>query len=249
MATYLKWDGDGLTPGSAVTTSTAGPGDTAPSAVVGTPTIDASGARPPRIKHTQGAGVASYATWSHTADGTMAARWYTRFSGFPSSSFTIAQGLLAGSQRWRLDLAGSGGSPAGELRLRNSANTQISDSGALGVPLNTELRVDLTLNADVLTAWIFESDSLTELFSVSGTVHAGATADSIRIGNVLAGVQAPTFYVDDVRVDDVAVRIGPAGAPAFPTYKQWDGVSEVPLTLQGVWDGVSVVPLTFGQLT
>lgn len=249
MATLLKWDGDGLTPGAAVTTSTAGPGDTAPSAVVGTPTLDASGARPPRIKHVQAASVASYTTWSHVADGTMAARWYTRFSGFPSASFTIAQGLLAGSQKWRLDLAGTGGSPAGEFRLRNDVNTQISDSGALGVPLNTELRVELTLATDVLTAWIFEGDSLTELFSISGTVGTTVTVDQIRVGNVLAAVTAPTFYVDDLQIDDVAVRIGAAGDPLFPTYAMWDGATEVPLTLDGVWDGVAVIPLTFGQLT
>lgn len=252
MATLLKWDGDGLTPGATVTTGTAGPGDTAPAGVTGAaPTIDASGPRSPRIKFQQGVGVSNYLRWTHASGAALAWRWYTRFTALAANSYTIAQGRSGSdaTQEWRLDIAGTGAFPPGELRLRDGANTQIADSGALGIPLNTELRIEITLNADVVTCWVFEGNSLTELFSVSGNVGGSTSCTGIRIGNVLTTPTAPTFYIDDLQIDNVAVRIGPAGDPAFPIYAVWDGAVEVPLTLEGVWDGVGVVPLTFGQLS
>lgn len=238
--------------GFAVYETLPGNGDTVQDAIGGpVPTVDASGPRAPRIKFQQVSGGPGYLRWDHASDTTLAYRWYTRFSALAATSFTIAEGRSGAdaTMEWRLDIAGTGGSPAGELRLRNGANTQIADSGALGIPLETELRIEITLNADVLTCWVFEGEEITELFSVSGNVGASTSCTGIRIGNVLNTPTAPTFYVDDVQADDVAVRIGPAGGLAFPAYTLWDGVTELPLTLEGVWDGVAVSPLTFGQLT
>lgn len=250
MAVIATWSGDGLANGTVVTTSTAGTGDNPFNVVSGTGgnvLVSNSGTRPPRIQIPALTGQTKFVGWGSAVIGShtsYAARWYTEITSYSSAAFSIARGLSLGSMVWRVDVAGTGGSPPGEVRLRNGAVALLDDSGALGLALNTVYRFEAIVTGAVMTLNIYVGESLIPWDTLSGTV--GAAIDQIEFGTVVSGTTA-LFYYDDLAFSDQAVAIGPV-APAGPAWTMWNGTAEVPITLDGTWNGAAIDPATFDEV-
>lgn len=214
MAIDKSWGGLGVAAGTTVTTSTAGTGDTPFNAVTGTAPVTANALlRWPALQFDQLAAATSYVQWTITARAAGAIRWLAQYTGFAAASVSLLQGLSGGgaAQQWRIEMAGTGGVPPGEVRLRDAANALSSDSGATGIPAGGVVYCEFIWNAGVGTFNLYLPGVLTPSFTVTGAV--GATAvDTLRIGNMTTTTQ-PRFFIDDLAVSDTAAPLGQAGTP------------------------------------
>jgi len=211
MAIIAVWNGDGLTAGTPVTTSTAGTGDTAFNlATGGAAVISASGSRPPRIQVDQQANTTAQFIWRSTVFGVRTAyavRGYLELTAYPSAGAPILNAYGAGDSalRWRLDVTSTG-----IVRLRDASNAIIATAPS-PIPTGVELRVEVVINAGAATARIYQGDSTsTVLVDLSGTVGAaGATTDAIRWSNPQTAPTWPRHYWDAIAVSDTPAEIGP----------------------------------------
>lgn len=211
MAVIRKWSGDGLSPGT-LTTSSAGTGDNAFDYVNGTATIVASGPRSPRIELAE-ASVIGRVGWAFTSTGTLAVRWYEEWAGANATSAGIIQGLTTGqtAQSFRVERIA-----AGNLRLRNAANTQVGSDSSGAVPNLTLVRNELVItSAGLATFTVYTGDTATVLATVSGTV--GTAHDAIRIGDTANVTNRPARRIDDIVVTDTATTVGPVAGGGSPT--------------------------------
>lgn len=246
MTILASWSGDGLTAGT-LTTSSAGTGDTAFSAINGTaPTIEEAGTRSPRIRVETTAGQSSSFQWGSAVLGSLTAyavRFYVEISAHNAGSWSLIFAADAGTTRaWELRIAGTGaGTGTGQLRLNNASNVQIASSGTNVLPTGSLVRIEAVASAGTVTVTAYTGETDTVIATVTGSV--GSTIDTIRVGPINTTAVAP-FYVDDLAVSDTATEIGPLDPPAL-TWTLWDGATEIPLTLDGVWTGTSTVAATF----
>lgn len=206
-----SWEGDGLSDAISMTTSTAGVGDTPFDGVSGTasaPQTSATGSYSPRIIFPTITNQTRNLRWSPSigTHSTYATRVDTEFTSWPSNSFSVLRGETGGNQEWRVDIAGTGGT-AGQLRLRDAANTIIADSGSTTIPLNSQVRFEVVSNAGAMTVNVYDGQSTNILISVSGTV--GSSIDTIDYGTVFSA-SPPDHYWDNFAFANTASEIGPA---------------------------------------
>lgn len=255
MPILCKWSGDGLGAGVQISDSplAAGPGETPfIPGFTPLPTTELSGPRPPRILISQPAASNAFIGWNQSKIGKVldqcAVRIYAEFSQWASAAFTIISAWNPGGvMRWKLDIAGLGaGAAAGHIRLRDGNNVQYGSSTGV-IPLNTVVRIEVTMTSTgTYGAYVYEGDDTEELFSVVRTGIPTPSFEIIRFGPVTTSPTVPTFWLDDLALSDEPVLIGPAvsSQPEPSDWTLWDGVEEVPLTLEGVWDGAQIYPLT-----
>lgn len=218
MGQILKWDGDGLSTPITLTTSTAGSGDTAPSAVtIGTSSEitvrseSVAGLTAPYIRILNAAfGGATHARWSLGSTRTSwAFRVYYAFSANPSNTLRMVWGRNAGAERWRLECFSSR-----RVALVNNVNGQIDLSTASELlSANTLYRIELIYNGTTITCRFFAGDSTTVLFDLTGT-YANGSMDLVQAGALGESYLNPYQYYDQLRVDDTADWIGPYSAAA-----------------------------------
>lgn len=248
MTVIARWAGQGLAAGQALTTSLAGSGDTAFTALNGTSgAVTATGGPGPsgvRLSFTP-TGAASYMEWGSTVVGSLTAmcvRAYYRFSAWPSSSFTILRGLTAGgSQQWGVDLGGTG-SP-GQIRLRNAANTANTAASANNViSTAADLRFEVTWDSSGNTSvYVYSGNSTTALATLTGNTGGTSPIGMLRVGPI-SGPTLAQYYASDIALANAASLIGPAQAAAASTIQYWDGSTLKAVTLRGVWDGTTLQP-------
>jgi hypothetical protein len=248
MTVTARWAGQGLAAGQPLTTSLAGSGDTAFTALSGTSgAVTATGGPGPsgiRLNFTP-SGAASYMEWGSAVVGSltaMAVRCYYRFSAWPSSSFTILRGLTAGgAQQWGVDLGGTG-SP-GQVRLRNAANTANTAASANGaISVATDLRFEVLWDSSgATTVYVYSGNSTTALATLTGNTGGTSPIGMIRLGPI-SGPTLGQYYASDIALANAASLIGPAQAAAASTIKYWDGATLKDVTLRGMWDGTALQP-------
>jgi hypothetical protein len=209
MATTFKWSGAGLSAG-ALTTSSAGTGDTAPSGLQGTgQTIEASGPRPPQILLTQVAATLCSAYWTITSRTTLFFRGYVTLDTLVTSNHLIAR-IGAGTSRG-LDLQVLS---TGKARIINAANAGITsqDTAAVLTP-GKRYRVEITLTlTDVTVRW-FDGENLSPLWTQSATGNNfGTDITRVTIGNPTSTPTNEPARWADLIVDDAAMP-APAGLP------------------------------------
>jgi hypothetical protein len=253
MAILAQWSGDGLPTDTPITTSSAGTGDTAFTTIGGaaglSPATSSTALRSPGIQIPALTSQAKFVSWSSAIVGShtnYAARVYVEITGYGSSAASVLRVANDGSEVARIDIAGSAGSPPGEVRLRGAGAALLDDSGSLGLSINTKYRLELVANSGAITCTIYEGDTMNVWDTLTGTA-AGSITD-IAFGSTLS-TTFPTFYIDDMAVADSATPIGPAQL-IEPTanWTLWNGTSEVPLTLDGTWDGSTVTPASFDSV-
>ncbi|GAA4082755.1 hypothetical protein [Actinomadura miaoliensis] len=206
-----RWSGRGLTPGTTITTSTAGDGDT-PFTLASTGfTVAEGGPRPPRIQMTQQPSATAQLIWRAAVFGQhdqYAVRMYCNLTAYPSAGAPLLQayGSADSQLRWRLDLTSTG-----LLRLRDAGNTIIA-TAATSLPVAVNLRVEVVVDGTAATVTVHNGDQTgPPMVQLSGTV--GATADAIRYGNPQTAPTWPTLYLYDLAISDRAEPIGPTIAP------------------------------------
>lgn len=243
MSILARWYGDGLADETVLTEGTAGTGD-APFELVSDNqfTVDATGARPPRIRMDQDTATVAQIIWRTATLGSLtnfAVRGYVEFTAFPSAGTPLltAYGSNDSAQRWRVDVKA-----AGELRLRDAANVEL-DVSAAPMPLNTEIRIDVVISGTSATVTAHTGDDDTgPLTTLTGTV--GATTDSIRYGNPQSVPIWPTLWWDDLAVSDTAAPIGPRvrhGSAAWTAEVTMAGTPQVEQNQGASWAmGVSM---------
>lgn len=250
MAIVAQWSGDGLTDGTVVTTATAGTGDTPFSQVNGSGgnvLVRNSGVRPMRLEFPALTSQTKFLTWTSGVVGlrtVYAVRCYVELTNYGSLSSTIFRLQTGATEVWRVDVAGTGGSPPGEVRLRGTAGALLDDSGTLGLALNTVYRFEGVVSAGSVTLKVYTGDSMTVWDTLTGTV--ATTVDRFDIGPSGSTTSAIQYF-DDIAIADTASEIGPV-APSGPTVSVWNGTSEVPATIQGVWNGTTVVSGSFDEV-
>jgi trimeric autotransporter adhesin len=192
--------------------SWSGSGDVWDLNVGGATSVEEGGTFGERLRVTQVANEPAYVAWNRARVGGPHAnnslRWVSTFSGFPSTSFTLAQGLEEEGwvQRWRIDLT-----PAGRVRIRNGVNTLVAESPQ-GVPVDTELRFEAVREGSTMTVSVYSPVSSTEpLTTVTGTV--GQSVSHVRVGQILRNPTVPPFTIDEVLLTDHAGEIGAPTAP------------------------------------
>lgn len=249
MAIVASWSGNGLTDGTVITTSTAGTGDTAFSSVNGSggnATISATGTRSPRIAFPTLSSQSKFLTWNSGVLGAQTAyavRCYVEISAYGSTSSTFFRFNNAGTEIWRVDVAGSGGSPPGQIRLRGSGGTLLASS-TTGLSTATVYRIEAVVSSGAVTVKVFAGESTSATITLTGTV--GTTIDTLDIGPS-GTASVGTQYADDIAFANTASYIGPV-SPAGATFTVWNGTTEVTATLDGVWNGTAIVPATFDRI-
>jgi hypothetical protein len=243
MALVARWHGDGLTEGTPVTATTAGPGDAAWNVVTsGAAFIDtAGGTRPPRIRVDQQPSTAAQLIWTIATLGTRtiyAVRMYVEFSALPSVGTPILQAYASANTalRWRLDVTSTG-----LLRLRDAANTIVA-TATVPFAVNTEYRIEVMVDGTAAAVAVHQGDHEgTPLIALTGTV--GSSLDALRVGNTNTSPTWPRFYLDDLAVADAATPIGPRVrlvAGEWPVPVEWDaGRPQAIELLAGEWDLVA----------
>ena len=183
MAIIRKWSGDGLSAGT-VTTSTAGTGDNAFDQVTGTVTVEASGARSPRLQFPLSS-TQNRVGWYITSTQVLSTRQYLEYASLPPQGIALQFGLTATHtvQSYRLELT-----TGGNLRLRDASNTLIGDSvGTLSA--STVYRLEVTINVGALVAKAYIGETNTVQATISGTV--GLDHDMIRFGSAATVTNEP----------------------------------------------------------
>ncbi|TYK47149.1 hypothetical protein [Actinomadura decatromicini] len=216
MAILASWSGAGLADGTAVTTSTAGTGDTPFGTVTASAfTVKASGGlHAPRIQMDQAAATAAELIWGSAVVGTSltawAARCYVELSALPPanggrlvSAYTASNALL-----WFVDVT-----TAGLLRLRNAGGTAVSTSAA-ALPTSTELRIEGVHNNGAVVVNVYTGNGGTVLTSVSSTgLGVGSGLEAVRFGMPAVSPTWGRLWLDEFAVANTAAEIGPVVTP------------------------------------
>lgn len=239
MAQVMKWSGLGLSAGN-LSTSSAGTGDTAPSAILGAtaPTIVATGPRAPQIQILASPGTDQCAArWNFTQKATFGYRFYfTTGSVLPTSGqIPWIFGLYSGTtMHMEIDYTSTG-----RINLRDSV-ALIGQTPAATITTDTRYRIEGTVNhtTGAMTLSLFLGESTTALATISGT-GTGLTAGStdLCVGK-LNTATSPAFSVDDIVLLDTATLPGPY-FPAGPSFR-WNGSAYVPVEMWR-WNGTAYV--------
>lgn len=209
--TILKrWSGDGLAP-AALTTASAGPGDTPFTGVTGGPTIVAAPWRGPRILLPDAAQV-KRVQWSPLFGSSLeeyAIRWYMTFQGYSPADIYLAQGLEGSAGKWSVRMNSSG-----MVRFRDDAAAIMRWTGTVPMPLNQQIRFELVVDGTVAVLKMFfgDYDVIIDQITTSLTdfdINAAWFGFS-------AAVASNGITYDDLAVSSVASAIGPAAAPLPP---------------------------------
>lgn len=245
MAQILKWSGDGLTAGN-LSTSSAGTGDTAPSAILGAkaPTIVATGPRSPEIQFLAAPDAdQSAARWDFTAGSTFGYRFYfTTGTVLPTSGqIPWIFGLYTGTtMHMEIDYTSTG-----RINLRDSL-ALIGQTAASTIAANTRYRIEGTVNhtSGALSLSLFLGESTTTLATITGT-GAGLTASStnVNVGKLNTAI-SPAFKIDDLVLLDTATLPGPWTPPVSLVSPacRWNGSAYVFLDSYR-WNGSGYSPL------
>lgn len=219
MAKILNWQGTGVANG-AMTTSTAGTGDNAFTAVQGAVTVDANRMRCP-------AGTATaYTTWAlgYTLTN-YAVRAYVQIDAFPASgtgATALMVGEAAGAQMWRV-------STGDNIQLRNGTNVVLS-TGPLLAP-GAQYRVEVVVSGTTINMNVYNSSGIQVHASGDKIISAGGL-DTAKFGKLVTVNYGPC-YLDNMAVGNTATEVGPIAPPAgLPTKFQWSGagLANQPLT-------------------
>lgn len=247
MADIFRWSGDGLTAG-ALTTSSAGTGDTAPGSILGSagPQIAAGGTRSPRLSFAASPATdQSGAQWDYSAATALGARiYFTTGSALPTSGNlpVIFQALSGMTVVVYIDYTSTG-----RFNLRDGS-TLLDQTSSGTIVANETYRLELTVNhgTGVVALGIYAGESTTPLDTLSGTSAVlGASTSMVRLGK-LNSATSPTHYIDDILVTDTATMPGPWVDPAPPAtpspFKRWDGSQYVDLDAYR-WNGTGYTPI------
>ena len=217
MATVRQWSGDGLAPG-ALTTSSAGTGDTPFTSISGTGlAVAAGGLHAPRISVPDGAGLVN-ATWTLAAAlGTWAVRLYVRTTTAPSGGVFFNAYDGGGNKVVGMDFTSSG---ALRLATKPSTTTINFYVAPTAFPLDTEIRIDYTETAaGAWTVAYYVGDDTTPIHSSSGTKATAQTISSLVIGRLAAAPTYSGLFIDSIALTDTASPIGPVvTAPPPPLW-------------------------------
>lgn len=213
MAVVASWSGAGLADGTAVTTSTAGTGDTAFAAFVtaGAFQVDTSGLHTPRIQADQAAATDAQLMWNTAVLGTLgphAVRMYFELSALPGGNGRLLAAHDASNVLcWWLDVTS-----AGILRLRDPGGSA-KDTSAAALPTGTEMRLEVVADgAGAVTATVYTGNGTTPWDTLTGTGF-GTTFQQLRILNPSTSPTWPRLWVDEIAVANVAAEIGPVVSP------------------------------------
>lgn len=228
MAIVKSFAGDGLSNG-AITTGTAGAGDTHFDALTGTGlAVVTEGIRPPCIGVPDGTGLL-YATWTVTTLSNWAARFYIKTATAPNNGTFFSTYDASTNKVTAIDFNSSG-----QLRLSTNPGTNVNFNVAnVAFPLGQWVRVEYTEFASgAWTLAYYPSDATVATYSASGTKATAQTVTAVRVGRLTGANASSGLYYDDIAVADAATPIGPvpSGAPATP----WSAITSeglVPLYL------------------
>jgi len=241
MAEILRWSGDGLTPG-ALTTASAGTGDTPPLGIAGLPSIVSAGSRPPAIQ--AGGSEIAYAAWVLGTRTASAGRVYwtpsaLAPSGAPLWFLRVVEGTTI---RFQVDMESTG-----RLNLRDQS-AQVLQQGATGVVQpGVTYRVEWAIQSNgTISLSYFEGEGTTPVQQLEGTIPA--QHDGVWLGHTAGGAgYTGTMLFDDLLVVDTPTMPGPWVDPNAPAaaspFKYWDGSQYADLNAY-VWDGADYIPVT-----
>jgi hypothetical protein len=248
VAIIKKWSGDGLAPG-VLTTTAAGPGDTAFDLFYGDPggtypNIVASGPRSPQLEFQTANSKSAAPAWNLPALTKSAGRFYfTTPAAWNSASHSIAQMESSGAIRARISISGSGA--PGQLRIANAAAVQVGATANNTLALSTRYRIEWTLDhtTGIFSVNAYTGDGTTALATLSATSDYGTSINRVVFGAYNTAA-VPLMQFDDFAVADTAAFIGPYTAPQSftPVATLWDGSTELPVTVS-VWNGAAEVPV------
>lgn len=242
MSEIFRWSGDGLSTGT-LTTSSAGTGDTAPSALggAGVREVVAAGDRAPRMRFTHTA--ACYASWDLGSQSASGGRFYFTPSALAPSGNVLYVFRLSNASTTCLQVDFTS---TGRFNLRSG--TALLEQGPAGmVEPDATYRLEWTLASNgAATLAIFDGDSTTPLVTLSGNTET-STHDTASFGFVAGGSgYTGSIDIDDLLVTDTAEPPGPWVDPnasqGESPFKTWDGAQYVDLDAY-VWDGTNYIPV------
>ncbi len=221
MAIIASWSGNGLGAG-AFTAASVGVGDSTPT-LHGTSasslTVDPTGWRPPRVKHTQVASNPSAWYLDFTSQTASAGRVYFEIvSGGTLTTQTIIQINNGATRACSIYMTSTG-----VFRVYNQANVILQSSAAGVIVAGTLYRIEWTITGGTSTSGsvqckLFAGNSATPLATVGGTNIDVLTAHSrVYFGNTAATPTMPIHWWDDVAIGDSAVELGAVLTPPRPT--------------------------------
>jgi len=206
----VSWSGAGVADG-ALSTSTAGIGDTALDAVL--PVSDVWSVEDERIRMDQPVGGGCYVAWQSGTLGTTRTRYGVRFTveftSWPSvgARFCAAH-TASNATEWMLDMTS-----AGIIRLRDGASTTLDQSSA-AAPVDTLMRFDcLALDGNV-TVTIYVDDTEWDTLTATGL---DAPLEQVRFGNPASAPTWPTLWYSHLSVTDPDATPPPAGGMLVTT--------------------------------
>lgn len=174
------------------------------SSTVGTaPTTETAGSYGERLKFAATTAIAN-ARANITATSALSCRFIYTVASYASSSHTVMAGYATGTvQQFKVDL-----SPAGLVRIRDAAGTQVAQ-GVAALAAATEYDFKVIRSGSTLTVKVYLASNNTLVDTVTGTV---GTADltMLLFGNnaALTGTLGATTF-DEIVVNNDSTEIGP----------------------------------------
>lgn len=234
MAVIAKFGADGLSDGATLNTSLAGTGDTSWGAIGGeAPTISDSGPRSPRIKFSQPSGSASFISWGSSKLGgshnVISLRTYVEMTGVAASGWTLLEAFSGSETAYKIAVAGDGG-VANQLRIREGNDTQHGET-PIGLEVDTVYRVEVLFGHGSVMVNVYEGEGRT-LYTRADTNNTIGPVPATSVSKVAFGPPSstptvPTFYLDDILVQDTFAEGGPVGPFGTPTLSLWTGSEEI----------------------
>ncbi len=213
MAVMFRWQGDGLTPGTLTTTS-AGPGDTAPSLITAntaTATIISTSSRSPAIQlQESGAGASCLVDWTPATSDTAALRLYFT----PKSALATTHAIFSVRSDSKERIADIILTSAGAVRVYDVDNAFQSIGGSGTIVVDTTYRFELVVDTQVgtLSIAVYNGHSTTPLVSqtnVTGNFIASEVG-CVRLGKNTTSPTAETQVWDDIVLTSDNTFVGPA---------------------------------------
>lgn len=202
----LSWSGNGL-PTGALTTTSAGTGDTAFSYVEGSLTVENSGPRAPRIRLPDAAQVKRVHWWPlpEGPHSEYAVRFYVSYGSIPGSSQThIMAALNSGADQWSLRLNAT----TGYLTIRNDVSGANLWTGSQPVPVGRPVRIETVVKNNAVQVRAYEGDTAV-VISESTNVAVNSEIDEVRFG-LYTSTATNNVTFDDLAVSAIPEWIGPA---------------------------------------
>ena len=240
MADVFRWSGAGLASGN-LTTSSAGSGDTAPTAISGTtPTIVAGS---PTAINFLGSPTSTQSTayWDIATQTQAGYRFYwTAPSAAPASStFPIIFQVNSGTTMLAyIDITSTK-----RFNLRGTAGVLQQSPTDTWVPGNRyRIEVTVTHSTGAIAVRIFADEATSHLVELNGTSTLGANHSRVYFGKV-NGIALDAVGVSHILGTDQAQFPGRYSVVANPTVFRWNGTTYVPL--KGLrWDGTAYQDVT-----